>query len=49
MVVTIKNSLAKGFVRCKLSDPALNECIKIGLQSAYPQLSKGIQNSKTIF
>jgi len=33
--------LAKGFVQCKLSDPALNECIRDGLQRATPYLAKG--------
>lgn len=34
--------LPKGFVQCKLSDPALNECIRDGLQRATPYLAKGI-------
>ncbi|KAL5235485.1 hypothetical protein ACI65C_002895 [Semiaphis heraclei] len=34
--------LPKGFVQCKLSDPALNECIRDGLQRAVPYMTKGI-------
>lgn len=35
---------AKGFVQCKLSDPALNECIRDGLQRAVPYMTKGKNN-----
>ncbi|XP_060872774.1 uncharacterized protein LOC132946731 [Metopolophium dirhodum] len=34
--------LPKGFIQCKLSDPALNECIRDALQRATPYLAKGI-------
>lgn len=34
--------LAKGFVQCKLSDPAISECMRNELQRATPYLSKGI-------
>ncbi|VVC25555.1 Haemolymph juvenile hormone binding [Cinara cedri] len=38
------SKLPKDFVVCKLKDPALNECIKNGLQSSIPLLSKGVPN-----
>jgi len=34
--------LPNGFMPCKLNDPALNDCIKNGLQIATPYLSEGI-------
>lgn len=43
---------AKGFVQCKKSDPALNECIKVSLQSSIPHLIKGtysFESWKTIY
>lgn len=33
--------VAKHFKQCQLSDPAFNECLKNGLQSAVPHLAKG--------
>lgn len=38
--------LAKGFVQCKLSDPAISECMRNELQRATPYLSKGKTNLK---
>lgn len=35
---------AKGFVQCKKSDTAFDDCIKDGIQKAIPHLVKGKKN-----